>query len=199
MDEPLIRWLMTQATRNRRPSRPSSIAQPGTAWRPVVAWGPSTRSGPASSAPAARRARSASRRPWPTTPYRECGAPRPRPSADRHGGGEQWRRATLSEHKIGFGPIRNPSRCPLAMIFENPASASSVRHAVVPPESRFVTVCSAAARSSAEPLRIRWTKFTNHDFLEVDRHDRTLWLNDCASGWYYRPERFRGGPWVRKT
>jgi Histidine kinase-, DNA gyrase B-, and HSP90-like ATPase len=28
-----------------------------------------------------------------------------------------------------------------------------------------------------EPLRIRWTKFTNDDFVEVDRQDRTLWLN----------------------
>jgi hypothetical protein len=28
-----------------------------------------------------------------------------------------------------------------------------------------------------EPVRIKWTKFTTDDFVEVDRHNRTLWLN----------------------
>lgn len=38
-------------------------------------------------------------------------------------------------------------------------------------------------------LKIRWTKFTNDDFVEVDREDQTLWLNS-----QYREAILKGSP-----
>ena len=47
----------------------------------------------------------------------------------------------------------------------------------VPPLVKRVILREFSFVEGEEPLRIRWTKFTNDDFVEVDRQDRTLWLN----------------------
>jgi hypothetical protein len=47
----------------------------------------------------------------------------------------------------------------------------------IPPRVKKAIEREVELIEGEEPLRIRWTRFESDDFLEVDRRDRTLWLN----------------------
>ncbi|MFI9559096.1 ATP-binding protein [Nonomuraea endophytica] len=51
------------------------------------------------------------------------------------------------------------------------------------PELRKAIEREIPIDEDAEPIDLRWKRFTNHDFFEIDRDQRVLWLNET-----YRPE-----------
>jgi hypothetical protein len=79
-------------------------------------------------------------------------------------------------------------------VFRDSRKRTRARRKMIPPGRGFAPVLRSAIEAEIpathendQPVDIRWTRFYSDDFFEVDRGQRTLWLNEA-----YRPTMLGG-------